>query len=45
MQGPAGIFILEGLKTLWEIIINEMMFTLDGLKELLCQASTRCRMK
>ena len=45
MQGPAGIFILEGLKTLWEIIIYEMMFTLDGLKELLCQASTRCRMK
>ena len=25
MQGPAGIFILEGLKTLWEIIINEMI--------------------
>ena len=43
LQGPLGEFILDGLKTIWDVFLDEMAFTLDGLKELMCQASTRCR--
>ena len=43
MQGPLGDFLIDIFDGIWDIIVGEMMFTLDGFKELLCQASTRCR--
>ena len=43
LQGPLGEIILNGLKTIWDIFLGEMAFTLDGLRELMCQASSRCR--
>ena len=43
MQGPLGNFLIDIFDGIWDIIVGEMMFTLDGFKELLCQASTRCR--
>ena len=43
LQGPFGDFLLDIFNELWDIIVGEMIFTLDGFKELLCQASTQCR--
>ena len=45
MQGPLGDILIDIFDGIWDTILGEMMFTLDGFKELLCQASTRCRMK
>ena len=42
-QGPVGDFVLDGLKWFFDLFVGEVIFTLDGLKELLCQASSRCR--
>jgi hypothetical protein len=36
LQGPFGSNILD-------VIIGELNFTLDGMKYLLCQASSVCR--
>ena len=38
-QGPAGEFVLN----LLDILVGELAFTLDGLKELMCQMSAHCR--
>ena len=43
MQGPLGDILIDIFDGIWDTILGEMMFTLDGFKELLCQASTRCR--
>ena len=43
LQGPAGDFLMEYLLWGWDIFVGEMVFTLDGFKELLCQASAVCR--
>jgi hypothetical protein len=45
LQGPAGTFILDGLSTVIDIVAGEMAFTLDGLKHIACEMSTRCRGK
>ena len=45
LQGPMGTVIFEGLKTVWDAVAGEMMFTMDGFKELLCQSSSQCRGK
>ena len=45
MHGPLGDILIDIFDGIWDTILGEMMFTLDGFKELLCQASTRCRMK
>jgi hypothetical protein len=42
-QGPVGDYVLDGLKWFFDLFVGEVIFTLDGLKELLCQASSRCR--
>ena len=43
LQGPAGDFLMKYLSWGWDIFVGEMVFTLDGFKELLCQASAVCR--
>ena len=43
LQGPVGGYVLDGLRWIFDIIVGEVIFTLDGLKEVLCQTSTRCR--
>jgi hypothetical protein len=43
LQSPFGDVLLDGVKWLYELIVGEMLFTLDGMKELLCQSSSKCR--
>ena len=43
LQGPIGEFLLDILDGMWDIILGEMIFTLDGFKEVLCQMSAQCR--
>jgi hypothetical protein len=43
IQGPLGNFLLDILGGLWDIVLGEMIFTLDGFRELLCQGSQACR--
>ena len=43
LQGPFGDFLLDIFNELWDIIVGEMIFTLDGFRELLCQGSQACR--
>ena len=43
IQGPLGNLLLDIFDGLWNIVVGEMIFTLDGFKEILCQASSKCR--
>ena len=43
LQGPAGEIIFNGLFWIVDILMGELLFTLDGFRELLCQGSLRCR--
>ena len=43
LRGPAGEILLEGLSTVWDVLVDEMLFTVDGFKHLLCQSSSVCR--
>ena len=43
IQGPLGNLLLDIFDGLWDIVVGEMIFTLDGFKEILCQASSKCR--
>ena len=43
LQGPIGAFLLDILDGMWDIILGEMIFTLDGFKEVLCKMSAQCR--
>ena len=43
IQGPLGNLLLDIFGGLWDIVVGEMIFTLDGFKEILCQASSKCR--
>ena len=43
LQGPFGDVILDGTSNILDVIIGELNFTLDGMKYLLCQASSVCR--
>ena len=43
LQGPAGEIIFNGLFWIVDILMGELLFTLDGFRELLCQSSLRCR--
>ena len=43
LQGPFGDIVLDGASNILDVIIGELNFTLDGMKYLLCQASSVCR--
>jgi hypothetical protein len=43
LQGPFGDVVLGGASNILDVIIGELNFTLDGMKYLLCQASSVCR--
>ena len=43
LQGPLGDFIYSFLSWIGGILVDEMIFTLDGFRELLCQGSQACR--
>ena len=43
MQGPIGGFVFDGLSWFGNIIVDELLFTVDGFRELLCQGSAVCR--
>ena len=43
LQGPFGDVVLDGASNILDVIIGELVFTLDGMKYLLCQSSTVCR--
>ena len=43
LQGPFGEVIFSGLDWIGNILMNELLFILDGFRELLCQSSLRCR--
>ena len=43
MQGPLGNFLIDNLKWIWDIVVEELVFTMDGFKWLLCQSSSVCR--
>ena len=42
-QGPLGTWIGDLFLSGLDILLGELAFTLEGVKELLCQLSTRCR--
>ncbi len=43
LQGPVGDFVLDWLKSIFDLLVGEAIFTLDGMKYLLCQSSSVCR--
>jgi hypothetical protein len=43
LQSPFGDVVLDGASNILDVIIGELNFTLDGMKYLLCQASSVCR--
>ena len=43
IQGPLGLFLFDIFDGLWDTIVDEMIFTLDGFRELLCMMSAQCR--
>jgi len=43
LQGPLGLYALKGLVYTKDIILGELAFTLDGMRELACQMSAICR--
>ena len=43
LQSPMGNILLDGVIWLYELFVGEMVFTLNGMKELLCQSSSTCR--
>jgi hypothetical protein len=43
LQSPFGDVVLGGVSNILDVIIGELNFTLDGMKYLLCQASSVCR--
>tara|TARA_Y100000034_G_scaffold135482_1_gene207576 strand:+ start:1963 stop:2673 length:711 start_codon:yes stop_codon:yes gene_type:complete len=43
LQGPLGVHILAGLTWIFDLFVGEIIFTLDGFRELLCQGSAVCR--
>ena len=43
LQGPFGDVVLDGASNILDVIIGELIFTLDGMKHLLCQSSSVCR--
>ena len=43
MQGPLGGFVFDGLIWIGNIFVDELLFTVDGFRELLCQGSAVCR--
>ena len=36
LQGPLGNFVFDIFNGLWDTVLDEMIFTLDGFRELLC---------
>ena len=43
LQGPLGNFVFDIFNGLWDTVLDEMIFTLDGFRELLCMMSAQCR--
>ena len=43
LQGPLGNFVFDIFNSLWDTVLDEMIFTLDGFRELLCMMSVQCR--
>ena len=43
LQGAIGDFIYDFLSWMGGIFVDEIIFTLDGFRELLCQGSQACR--
>ena len=43
LQSPFGNIVLDGASHIIDVIKGELNFTLDGMKYLLCQASSVCR--
>ena len=36
-------FVFDIFNGLWDTVLDEMIFTLDGFRELLCMMSAQCR--
>jgi len=43
LQGPVGDMLISSISNGLDILMGEMAFTLEGMKEVVCQMSTRCR--
>ena len=43
LQGTIGDVLYDFLSWIGGIFVEEMIFTLDGFRELLCQGSAVCR--
>ena len=43
LQGPLGDVVLDSISWLLDIVVPELIFTLDGLKHILCQLTAGCR--
>ena len=43
LQGPLGDMVYDFMSWIGGIVVGEMIFTLDGFRELLCQGSAVCR--